>query len=376
MAEGVAIEVTPPNLDDSGTFKLNDISLEKEFGDLHPMLSNVDILRKQMKYQFKLIRTEWGKSHLVTFLTGAFAFLLGSISSDLFSGGDPRTTGLDGLASLSGFIFFQLVVSGILWVWFFIQLSVNFPVMRGHIINIIIIWSSIFLSQTVFHVNSPNFPIGAGIEDAAGGAILTAVGFFFTYFFWKAVTETRDLHVQERHVHTDVRVMEEAMEEHSLFAWTFAVCSWLFAMVISGWSGAQFIADREVSDYGLLTIHIISGIFTIYILMHVLWFPQRLLGDGVKVRTKAAFAADADLLVEGVVLAGEGECPSCGDNVPISQNENGETVVDCELEDCNSRGVSGTICDGCDLPYPNRYTCKSCGINSPVNDYIPDTEAW
>ncbi len=188
-------------------FRLGDIALEREFSELHPILKSVDKLRHEWKFQFKLIRHEWGQPHIITMLTGIIAFLLGSISTDLYSGGNPKLTGLDGLAEIGGFAFFQLIVSGIFWLWFFIQVSVNFPVMRGHIINVIIIWASIFLAQVVLHVNSPSFPIGASLGDAIGGVMLTAVGCFFTYFFWKAVTETRDYHVQERHVHTDVRIM-------------------------------------------------------------------------------------------------------------------------------------------------------------------------
>ena len=65
-------------------------------------------------------------------------------------------------------------------------------------------------------------------------------------------------------------------------------------------------------------------------------------------RTKAAAAADADLLIEGVILATEGECPSCEASAPISQNERGETIVDCASPNCNSRGVAGEKCEGCD----------------------------
>ena len=248
--------------------------------------------------------------------------------------------------------------------------------MRGHIINVIIIWSSVFLSQVVLHVNAPDFPIGATTGDALGGVMLTAVGCFFTYFFWKAVTETRDYHVGENHVHTDVRVMEEAMAEHSLFAWTIMVVIWFVTMILNGWSGAHFIAERNVADYAVFSIHLISGIALIYLLMHMLWFPQRMLGEGARVRTKAAAAADADLLIEGVILATEGECPSCEASAPISQNERGETIVDCASPNCNSRGVAGEKCEGCEENYPSRYTCKNCGVNSPVVDFIPDKEAW
>ena len=73
--------------------------------------------------------------------------------------------------------------------------------------------------------------------------------------------------------------------------------------------------------------------------MHMLWFPQRMLGEGARVQTKAAAAADADLLIEGIILATEGECPSCEASAPISQNDQGETIVDCDNSECNSRGV-------------------------------------
>ena len=125
MAEGVNVEVTPPNVDENATIRLSNTSLEVKFADFHPMLAKVDLIRKQSKYQLRLIKNEWGQAQIMTMLTGIVAFLLGSISGDLFTGGDPKTTGLEGLASLSGFTFFQLILSGILWIWFFVQLSLN-----------------------------------------------------------------------------------------------------------------------------------------------------------------------------------------------------------------------------------------------------------
>ena len=377
MAEEVQIEIVAPS-DEHGAmpFRLGDIELDKKFGDLHPLLDSVDRLRKEWKFQFKLIRHEWGQAHFLTMLTGLLAFLLGSISGELFGGGDANVSGIEGITSLSGFIFFQLIVSSILWVWFFIQLTVNFPIMRGHIINIVIIWGSLFASQIILHVNSPSFPAGADLGNALGGVILAAVGCFFTYFFWKAVAETRDLHVKEHHVHTDVRVMEEAMREHSLYSWSAMVILWVVVLILNGWSGSHFIADRNVTDYPIYAIHLISGVILIYLLMHILWLPQRMLGDGTRVQTRAAAAAAADLLIDGVILTSEGVCPSCDASAPISLNENGETVVDCSSEDCSRRGPAGKLCEGCGENFPSRYTCPSCGINSPAADYIPDSEAW
>ena len=164
MAEEIQIEIVAPS-DGHGAmpFRLGDIELDKKFGDLHPLLDSVDRLRKEWKFQFKLIRHEWGQAHFLTMLTGLLAFLLGSISGELFGGGDAKVSGIEGITSLSGFVFFQLIVSSILWVWFFIQITVNFPIMRGHIINVIIIWCSLFASQIILHVNSPSFPAGADL---------------------------------------------------------------------------------------------------------------------------------------------------------------------------------------------------------------------
>ena len=377
MAEDIVVDINLPS-DEHGSmpFRLNDIVLEKKFGDLHPLLSTIDLMRREWKFQFKLIKSEWGQAHFLTLLTGVLAFLLGSISTDLFNGGDPKLTGVDGLTAIGGFAFFQIIVSSILWIWFFVQISVNFPIMRGHIINIMIIWGSIFASQVFLHVSSPSFPVGANLGDALGGVILAAVGCFFAYFFWKAVTETRDLHVMEHHVHTDVRVMEEAMSEHSLFSWTVMVVIWVLMIGLNAWSGSHFIADRNVNDYAIYGIHIVTGLILIYLLMHIIWFPQRMLGEGTRVQTRAANAADADLLIDGVMLVTEGECPSCNANAPISRDESGETVIDCASEDCSRRGIAGKKCEGCDQNFPTRYTCSGCGINSPASDYIPDSEAW
>ena len=356
-------------------FRLGDIVLDRKFGDLHPSLAKLDKFRKEWKFQFKLLRHEWGQAHYLTMLTGVAAFLMGAISPEIFGGGDPTTTGVSGLSAISGFSFFQLVLSGILWLWFFVQISVNFPVMKGHIVNIILIWASIFGSQIVLHINSPNFPLGADFGDALGGIILASVGFFFTYFFWKAVSETRDLHVQENHVHTDVRIMEEAMAEHSLFTWSILVIFWDLMMLLNGWSGAHFIADRVVADYPIYFLHLITGVLLIYILMHILWFPQRMLGEDARIKTHAAFAADADLL-EGVIVESEGNCPSCDTMNPISRSPDGEPMIDCPTEDCNRRGIPGQKCDGCDNDYPSRHSCIECGVNSPVVDYLSDGEAW
>jgi len=376
MAEEEIHDVIPMDIHDDMPFRLGDIELANHFADLHPSLERLDRLRKEWKFQLKLLKLEWDSAHWLALGSGILAFLLGAISGDVISGGDAKITGIEGISSIGGFGFFQLVVSGIMWIWFFMQITVIFPIMRGHMINILIIWVSAFSAQMMLHIATPNFPIDIQPGEMLGGIVLTAVALFFTYFFWKAVTETRDLHVMEHHVHTDVRVMEQAMEEHSLYAWTGLVIIWLLTLIFNGWTGAHFVADRETEKYGILVLHIISGMFAIFILMHILWFPQRMLGDGTRVRTKAAAFAEAELLDSGISITAEGECSSCNASAPISRNDVGEVIVDCLSEDCNRRGIAGETCEGCNSRYPTRFKCESCGINSPVGDYLPDLEAW
>ena len=146
-------------------------------------------------------------------------------------------------------------------------------------------------------------------------------------------------------------------------------------MLLNGWAGAHFIADRVVEDYAVYSIHLITGIVLIYLLMHILWFPQRMLGESAKIKTMAAFAADADLL-DGIIIEKEGHCPSCDSINPISRSPDGQPLIDCPTEDCNQRGIPNQICEGCDKKYPSRHTCIECGVNSPVVDYLTDSEAW
>ena len=85
----------------------------------------------------------------------------------------------------------------------------------------------------------------------------------------------------------------------------------------NGWSGAHFIADRNVSDYTAYAIHIVTGILLIYVLMHMYGFPENA-WRWYSSTDKAAKYADANLMIDGVIVTTEGECPSCGADAPIS----------------------------------------------------------
>lgn len=376
MAETAVAEVAA-DVDEHNAlaFRLGDIRLNKHLADLHPALERIDLLRQELKFQYRLLWLEWDMAHWMAFATGAFAFILGAVSGEILSGGNAKIIGIEGMSSVSGFDYFQILLSVVLWIWFIVQCSIIFPIMRGHLLNMIIVWAPLMAAQMIFHVSAPDFPLEVETGDMLGGIILVAIAVFFTYFFWKAVTETRDLHVQENHVHSDVRLMEIAMREHSLKGWTVLLGGWILLLIINSWSGAHFIAERHADRTSSLIIHIITGIFSVGGLMHILWFPQRMLGTEASVQTRAALRSDTDK-DDANDIPMHGSCSSCGSDVNVKRNESGEVIISCPQEDCQGKGISGDKCSECEKKLPSRISCPSCGLNAPVIDFLPDSEAW
>jgi len=120
------VGITPNPVDeahDEMPFRLSDMELKYNVADLHPVLKSVglqiDKIRKELKFQLKLALHEWGSQHWITLALGGIAFLMGSISSEILSGGDATVSGMDGMTgAIGGFTYFQMLVSVILWVWF------------------------------------------------------------------------------------------------------------------------------------------------------------------------------------------------------------------------------------------------------------------
>ena len=79
------------------------------------------------------------------------------------------------------------------------------------------------IAHIFFHRKNSDFPSGAALGDMMEGTLAILVVVFFIYYFSRAVVETRDLHVEENHVHEDVRLMQMEMAEHSLRGWGFVL---------------------------------------------------------------------------------------------------------------------------------------------------------
>ena len=146
-------------------------------------------------------------------------------------------------------------------------------------------------SNILFHRNNQNFPSDVVLAESMWGTLAMIVVNFFTYFFWKAVSDTRDLHVQVHHVHEDVRVMESEMYEHSLRGWSTLLIFWFSTTFISAWSGIHFVATRNSEQFGYLTPFDDRNAL-IPTLVLVIWYPLRMLGDNTKISTAAALTAE------------------------------------------------------------------------------------
>lgn len=368
----------------SALLRLSQVESTNWAADFHPKMKHVDDITQEFRHHWRLLSQTWSITHWRALVVGSLAFIIGVFSQDTFTGGDPFIAGLDGIRSLDGFGFFQLLLSLILWIWFILQLWRLYPVLQGHAVNLMVAWMAGMVGMILFHASSPQFPLEIGTGDMLGGLVCLAVMLFFVYNVSRAVTETRDDHVQVKHFSEDPREMEAQLREHSLKAWTAIVAIWLFFVLLNTWSGAHFIADRHAEKLSLLIIHAITGIIIIAGMMHILWFPQLMLGTGTtKVISKRAREASADSQGEwdlpqkpATVKPVSGICPECRKASPIRRSESGEALVPCPREDCEGEGSPKGDCNRCKSAITSRWTCESCGVNSPVLDHLPDKEAW
>ena len=279
--------------------RLSDVEIKQLFIDVHP---SILAIRKEITFQWRLFRLDWNQGFTIAVIAAIFAVLLGSLNVDIFDGGNAKIAGVEGLQIAGSTAYFQMVISLLCWGWFLFSLIQLFPIMRTHTITLLLIWGGFGLSQVYFHSGNKNFPIEFSLSDMMGGFLITLVCVFFLYFFIKAVRETRDLHVETHHLHTDVRMMEQAMSELSLRGWVFVCLSRTFSAALSAWSGAHYIAERTGSRTWALVVHILFALLAIPLMIWTVWFPQKVLGTDTKVRTKAAVTAEEDLLSKAEIV--------------------------------------------------------------------------
>ena len=367
-----AVDVTVAHKD--LPFRMAQMELRNPFPASAPFSEPLNAVRKEWLFHYKLLRFEWKRDHYMAVAFGILALCLGSISTELWNGGDAKVSGLNGIMAINGFQFFQVLLSLLCWAWFAYQAWMLFPVMRIHAVSLLVMWNCLMGAQIFFHRNNATFPFGFKLAEMMEGTLVLLIVFFFLFFFWKAVVETRDLHIEVHHLHEDVRVMEAELTEHSLKGWSALFGVWIGLILLSSWAGLHHVASYGDSNLGYLFVHLLTGIPAIPLLMFILWYPQRMLGDQAQVRTRAAARTAGEIQQEPTST--EAACPDCKAPSKVQRGAGGELVHPCKSPGCTSLVVVGTTCTLCKEDMPSRLDCPACGLNAPALDYLPDQEAW
>lgn len=358
-------------------FRLGDVEPLYAFGEIHPVAKPLDTIQVELRFQTKLALREWNTEYWATLGIGILAFLLGSISPEILDGGNAQIIGLEGLNSVGGWGYFQMLLSLVLWGWFAMQIWRLFPVMRIHALSLLFFWNVTVVAQILFHETQMDFPVNSELGGMMKGSLFMLIVMFFIYYFGRAVVETRDYHIEEYHVHEDVRLTELKMAEHSLRGWGLILTMWFVLITLSAWAGANFVSERGGERLGSFSTHILTGILSIPLFMILIWYPQRMLGTDAQVQTRAAVNAQIELDGKGVIgEVVESQCPECEAPVDISRNLDGDIIVPCPTEGCSAKNLIGTTCSLCSVKTPTRFSCPQCGMNAPALDYLSDVEAW
>ncbi|MEL0265906.1 MAG: hypothetical protein VW945_00300, partial [Candidatus Poseidoniales archaeon] len=135
------------------------------------MAEAVNTVRKEWMFHWRLLKEEWTKTHYATIVFGLVALILGSVSTELWNGGDAKVSGVDGVLAIDGFQFFQLLISIICWGWFAYQAWMLFPVMRIHAISLLVMWNGMIGAQIFFYRTNPSFPLGLNLADMLEGTL-------------------------------------------------------------------------------------------------------------------------------------------------------------------------------------------------------------
>jgi len=367
--------------------RLSGMRVGNMFGQYHPLLGSIDRLLVEFPFHLQMLRNTWSTQHAITLLMGVLAVLAGAWDigvGELAQGGDIDHVGISPLDPDSGIshapsasVFLLLLGLG-LFIAYLVLLWQHFPLMRSQSVYMLVAWLAVDVGLIAAHASAPGFPSGAPL--AAWGMVVIGdmvLAFILVVMVHRPVIETRDLHVRERHGHPDPRVMVQAERDHSLGAWTAVIVAWAVLVNVSAWSAAHFVAPRPPFDDGrwiwyLLTLF--SSIGVIALMMHILWYPQLMLGRaGEAIETRRA--REISGRVEEVEELVRGICPDCGEEASVERTGDGHTSVSCPEEDCTGSGAPRSECGECGATIPSRIVCGSCGVSAPIDDHFGE-EAW
>jgi hypothetical protein len=358
----------------------------------YPKLEPLHHIKVELLFHYHKIRTTWTLSHWITLGIGCLAVLLSGWDlgiGELTSGGSYENIGVgpnsqdSGIRNVATASVALAMISMGLWLIFLLRLWSIFPLMRSQAISLFVALMAAQISQYWAHGYDPEFPFGLesfAVAVAGVGIILIA---FVGFILQRAVMETRDVHVEERHWHPDPRQMELATRDHSLFAWGTALLVYCILVMFHSWSGAHYVSIRqpgEITGWWIFSLmYILSGFILVWLIIHILWYPQIMLGSG-DIRIESDRARQVSKTSTSTSTNSEpvlqGKCPNCSEANSVRILSNGEIETDCMVDGCNSQGVPGAKCSNCGERLSSRVICGACQTSAPAKDYFSDNEAW
>jgi len=362
--------------------RLTDVQLPWRFSEKDERLALLDIFLEDFTFHLAMIRRRWGIGELACLGLAFAGMVLGAWDlgiGELAGGGDYNRVGLSGFQNLSDLSLMLALLSIIAWAGVFVTMWTRYPIMRENLVYLWLAMMAVQLGAISSHSESPDFPAGSTGRDWAMVGISNLVLFFLSIVVvHRAVIETRDIHVEERHSHPDPRVVQKAWRDHSLRAWSLSLGMWMILVNLMSWSGSHVISQRPpIVDYSNLMVgmFVITGFLAAAFLMHVLWYPQFMLG-GAEDRIQSVRAREvAGEAPEPTVKAEQGKCPICSGSTPAVRHESGRIEVPCSAE-CSGLGKPGTPCPECNAVLPIRIECPSCSSNTTIVSHFSRPEAW
>ena len=367
--------------EENDSVRLSEISLNYTLSEYNERLSFLDRISEEIVFHFKMISKNWGAFEFSAFGVAALAIILGSWDlgiGELNSGGDYNRVGTQGILFLKDLSLILTLLSAIAWFAFAIQLFIRFPIMRENIIYMLLGMFAVQLGyMRVFALHPTDLQI-----TQLGPVILANLIFVFLTIFvvHRAVTETRDVHVLERHSHPDPRVVQTAWKDHSLKLWSIGLGLWMILVNIFSWSGAHSVSIRPISAdselYQFPWLYLICSIISVFLLIHIIWYPQFMLGAaGDRIQSTRAREVSGELNFVSKENV-QGMCPICKEETPLIQHPSGKITVNCVQFKCEGTGVPGTICQDCDMILPTRIECGNCKSNTTITSRFDRQDAW
>ena len=383
--EEVEVDTIDEDLADASQVRLSDVELPFKLEERNSRLAPLDSLIQEYTFHGKMISQQWGVTEAMIIGIGSLSIILGAWDlgiGEIASGGDYNRWGLHGdeagFLHVNDFSLMLALLSIIAWIGFFALLWTRYPLMRENLVWLMIATLAVQLGFVVSHSSASDFPFGTTTGDWAGFAIGNLVLIFLAVIVvHRAVIETRDIHVEERHTHPDPRVVQKAWRDHSLKAWSLNLATWMVFLNISSWAGAHAVSPRPPIENDMtlyVVIYALFGIISMALLVHVLWYPQFMLGAaGDRIQSVRAREVAGEFVPKKASRS-QGSCPICSADSVAVRNQDGSIQVPCS--NCEGNGAPGTACAECNTIIPARISCRECGSSTTVMSHFSRSEAW